>query len=256
MQVFLIPVLALFLGACSTMQAGSPTASILVDLDPASADRTVIVESITADRNGCSIFRIESPEIFFGSIPSRPNRLWSAGSRRVRSRAKKLTPIRPASPSIRKVIFLSPSVRSAKSCASGEAILIRRSRDWRKPSPPARPAPTVSSSTAKEIFSSQAAPAGSSTASARTAAPPKPAVQIDKTLAHAAGRQDPAGDYRQWGGIRRNGVLYVADTSRGAIWKVVIGADGKGGKPTTARPESAARRRRRIGLRSAAASSG
>lgn len=30
----------------------SPTPSILVDLDPASVDRTVIVESITADRNG------------------------------------------------------------------------------------------------------------------------------------------------------------------------------------------------------------
>jgi len=28
-----------------------------------------------------------------------------------------------------------------------------------------------------------------------------------------------------------NGVLHVADTSRGAIWKVVIGADGKGGTP-------------------------
>jgi len=27
-------------------------------------------------------------------------------------------------------------------------------------------------------------------------------------------------------------VLHVADTSRGAVWKVVIGADGKGGKPT------------------------
>jgi len=28
------------------------------------------------------------------------------------------------------------------------------------------------------------------------------------------------------------GVLHVADTSRGAVWKVVIGADGKGDKPT------------------------
>jgi sugar lactone lactonase YvrE len=28
-----------------------------------------------------------------------------------------------------------------------------------------------------------------------------------------------------------NGALVVADTARGAIWKVVIGADGKGGKP-------------------------
>jgi sugar lactone lactonase YvrE len=27
------------------------------------------------------------------------------------------------------------------------------------------------------------------------------------------------------------GVLHVADTSRGAVWKEVMGADGKGGKP-------------------------
>ena len=27
------------------------------------------------------------------------------------------------------------------------------------------------------------------------------------------------------------GILHVADTSRGAVWKVVIGADGKGAKP-------------------------
>jgi hypothetical protein len=52
MKVFLIPVLALFFGACSTMQARTPTPSVLVDLDPARADRSVIVESITADRNG------------------------------------------------------------------------------------------------------------------------------------------------------------------------------------------------------------
>ena len=34
------------------MQTANPVVSILVDLDPASVDRTVIVESITADRNG------------------------------------------------------------------------------------------------------------------------------------------------------------------------------------------------------------
>lgn len=52
MKVFLIPVLALFFSACSTMRARSPTPSVLVGLDPERADRSVIVESITADRNG------------------------------------------------------------------------------------------------------------------------------------------------------------------------------------------------------------
>jgi hypothetical protein len=46
----LIGFLACSLSACATMQPGSPTVSILVDLDPASVDRTVIVESVTADQ--------------------------------------------------------------------------------------------------------------------------------------------------------------------------------------------------------------
>ena len=42
----------------------APTVSILVDLDPASADRTVIVESITADKEG----RLYLPDRVSGNI--------------------------------------------------------------------------------------------------------------------------------------------------------------------------------------------
>src|SRR6266496_4856306 len=64
MQVMSIAVLALFLGACATIQSRSPAVSILVDLDPASADRTVIVESITADKEG----RLYMPDRVTGNI--------------------------------------------------------------------------------------------------------------------------------------------------------------------------------------------
>ncbi len=64
MQVTSIAVLALFLGACATIQSRSPAVSILVDLDPASADRTVIVESITADKEG----RLYLPDRVTGNI--------------------------------------------------------------------------------------------------------------------------------------------------------------------------------------------
>ena len=57
------------------------------------------------------------------------------------------------------------------------------------------------------------------------------AVQIDKYV-----RTLPDGKTQQQivaNGVAfdANGVLHVADTARGAIWKVVIGPDGKGGKP-------------------------
>jgi sugar lactone lactonase YvrE len=45
-------ILAFGLSGCATLQMSRPVVSILVDLDPASTDRTVIVESITADRQG------------------------------------------------------------------------------------------------------------------------------------------------------------------------------------------------------------
>lgn len=60
----------------------------------------------------------------------------------------------------------------------------------------------------------------------------QPAVQIEKNS-----RTLPDGKTRQAitaNGLEfdRNGVLHVADTSRGAVWKVTIVPAGKGGKPT------------------------
>ena len=64
MKTLIIPLMAIFLGACATMQPRSPAVSILVDLDPASVDRTVIVESITADKEG----RLYLPDRVSGNI--------------------------------------------------------------------------------------------------------------------------------------------------------------------------------------------
>src|SRR5438093_12349626 len=64
MKALIIPLMVIFLGACATMQPRSPAVSILVDLDPASVDRTVIVESITADKEG----RLYLPDRVTGNI--------------------------------------------------------------------------------------------------------------------------------------------------------------------------------------------
>jgi sugar lactone lactonase YvrE len=59
----------------------------------------------------------------------------------------------------------------------------------------------------------------------------QPAAQIDKnsrTLPDGKAQQAITANGLEFD---RNGVLHIADTSRGAIWKVVIGPDGKGGKP-------------------------
>src|SRR5437016_11353770 len=64
MRTLLGLILTIFLEACAAMQATSPAVSILVDLDPARADRSVIVESITADRQG----RLYLPDRVTGNI--------------------------------------------------------------------------------------------------------------------------------------------------------------------------------------------
>src|SRR2546430_17724046 len=64
MQLILFAALTLFLGACPPLQSRSLAVSFLVALDPASADRTVIVEAITADKEG----RLYLPDRVTGNI--------------------------------------------------------------------------------------------------------------------------------------------------------------------------------------------
>jgi len=52
MKFLLSAALALLLVGCAGLTPEPPSTRILVDLDPASVDRTVIVENITADRHG------------------------------------------------------------------------------------------------------------------------------------------------------------------------------------------------------------
>jgi hypothetical protein len=52
MRALLMWTLAFGLSSCATVRMGRPTVSLFVDLDPASADRTVIVESVIAHQQG------------------------------------------------------------------------------------------------------------------------------------------------------------------------------------------------------------
>ena len=47
-----VAMFALSLSGCAAVRRSAPTVSILVDLDPANVDRTVVVESIAADQDG------------------------------------------------------------------------------------------------------------------------------------------------------------------------------------------------------------
>ncbi len=52
MKTAVTTLVAIALAGCASLGPQTPSPSILVDLDPASVDRTVIIESITASRDG------------------------------------------------------------------------------------------------------------------------------------------------------------------------------------------------------------
>ena len=240
MKVFLILVLALFLGACSTMQAGRSAPSILVDLDPASADRTVIVESIAADRNGM----LYLPDRVTGNIlridpkSPKPTVVGRIEAREIKGKKVNADPSGIAfNPQGDLFIAVGPFA---------EVVRIRASE-----LNPAKPglAQTFATGTPGAngiVFDRQGnlfVSGGGSGIVYRVGAnggAAQAAVQIDKNS-----RTLPDGKTQQAitaNGVEldRNGVLHVADTSRGAIWKVAIGPDGKGGKPSLAGAESIA----------------
>ena len=183
MRVFLLALLAFALSGCATTQVGDPTVSILIDLDPASTERTVIVESITADRSGM----LYLPDRVTGNIlrvdPKSPKAVVVGKIEAREIEGRESMPILRASRLIPKVIFSLPSGRFVKLCASAVLTSTRRSRDWRKPLRPGPQARMASSLTGKEIFSSQAAPAASSIVSVRMAAQPKQRCKSTSTCA-------------------------------------------------------------------------
>lgn len=223
--------LALALSGCAGMQASNPVASILVDLDPTSTDRTYIVESITADSKGVlylpdrvtgNILRVDpkSPQpVVVGKVESRvvdgkkvdslPGGILfdakgdmyvAAGpfSEVVRIKAADLN---PAKPGIAQTFATGVPGANGIAFDKGGNLYI--------------------SGGASGIVYSVGANGGAAQA----------AAQIDKnvrTLPDGKATQAIVANGLKFDAV---GVLHVADTSRGAVWKIVIGADGKGGKP-------------------------
>ena len=231
MRVLLLALLVFALSGCATMQVRDPTVSILIDLDPASTDRTVIVESITADRNGMLylpdrvtgnilrvdpkspkavvVGKIEAREIEGKKINSDPSGIAfnsqgdlfvAVGPFRevVRIRGADLNPAKPG---------LAQTFATGTVGANGIAF-DRQGNLF------------VGGGASGIVY--RVGPNGGAA---------EAAVQIDKHV-----RTLPDGKTQQQivaNGVAfdANDVLHVTDTARGAVWKVVIGPDGKGGKP-------------------------
>lgn len=231
MRVVLLGLLAFALSGCATMQGGDPTVSILADLDAASTDRTVIVESITADRTGMLYLGDRVTGNILRVDPKSPKPLVVGRIEAREVQGKKVD----ANPS--GIAFDSQGDLFVAATAFGEVVRIRSAE-----LNPAKPglAQTYATGAAGAngiAFDRQGNLfiGGGASGIVYRVGPSggvaEAAVQIDKYV-----RTLPDGKTQQQivaNGIAfdANGVMHVTDTARGAVWKVVIGSDGKGGKP-------------------------
>jgi len=230
-KTILLSVVSL-LWLASAVDAQQVKVSILVDLDPASAGRTVIVESITADREGRlyvpdrvtgNILRVDpkSPKpVVVGKIESR-----KIGDKTVRADASGLAfnqqgdlciAVGPFKEIVRiRGADLNPEKPgAAQTFATGtegaNGIAFDKQGNL-----------YVSGGRSGKIYRIGAAGGAA-----------EPFAQIEthtRTLPDGKTQQPIAANGLAFDA---QGALYVADTARGAIWKLAIGADGKAGKPS------------------------
>lgn len=219
------------LSGCAGLSPGKPTVSILVDLDPASVDRTVIVESITADRDGVLYL---------------PDRV-----------SNNILRVDPKSPAPVVVGRIAPRTIDGKTVApmpSGIAFdakgdlyvgagpfgeVVRIARADLNPNKPgvAQTFATGVPGANGIVFDKQGnlyVSGGASGIVYRVGSgggAAQAVAQIDKhvrTLPDGKAQQSIVANGLE---VDAMGVLHVADTARGAIWKVVIGSVGQGGQP-------------------------
>lgn len=232
MKTLILPALAIWLGGCATMQMQSPKVSILVDLDPASTGRTVIVESITADRQG----RLYLPDRVTGNILR----------------------VDPKSPKAAVVGRIEPrQIRDKKVNADASGIAFNAQGDLFVAAGPFREVVRIRSGDLRTEKPGTAGTFAMSTEGANGIAFDKqgnlyisggrngriyrvgPGGGDAQVVAEIAAYTRTLPDGKTQQAIVANGLafdaqgaLYVADTARGAVWKIAIGADGKPGKAT------------------------
>ena len=231
MKLLSTGLLAVILSGCAGMQAGAPAVSILVDLDPASAERTVIVESIAADRDGVLYLPDRVASNILRVDPKSPKPVVVG---RIESRivdGKKVDPM-PGG-----IAFDAKGDLFVAAGPFGEVVRIKGT-DLNPDKPGVAQTFATGVPGANGIAFDQrgklyisGGASGIVYSIGANGGAAQAVAQIEKNM-----RTLPDGKAQQ--SIVANGlafdamgVLHVADTSRGAVWKVIVGADGKGGKP-------------------------
>jgi sugar lactone lactonase YvrE len=225
------PLFALALTGCALIGIQTSKVSILVDLDPASADRTVIVESITADKAG----QLYLPDRVTGNIlrvdPKSPKPV-VVGRIEAREIKGKKTNADPSG------IAFNPQGDLFVAVGPFSEVVRIRGADLN----PQKPGIAQTFATGTEgangiAFDKQGNlyVSGGRSGKVYRIGPGGGSGQVFAEI-QTHTRKLPDGKTEQ--AIVANGVdfdakgvLHVTDTARGAVWKVTAGPDGKAAKP-------------------------
>ena len=232
MRTALLAVLIFLVSGCAAMQMGSPTVSVLVDLDPASTDRTVIVESVTTDRQG----RLYLADWVSGNIlrvdPKAPKPVVVG---RIENRQIAGKSIRGDG---RGVAFNAQGDLFIACDPFGEVVRIKNADiDAEKPGI-AETFATGTEGANGIVFDKKGNlyVAGARTGRVYRVGPAGGRAEVvlriephNRILSDKKTQQPIVANGLAFDA---NGILYITDTARGAIWKTTIGADGSAGKPT------------------------
>lgn len=232
MKTTLAALLAVTLVGCaSTAPTTQPKLSVLVDLDPASVERTVIVENITADRDGVLYTgdRVSGNLLRIAPANPKPVVVGRLDSRTVNGRA---TPANPGG-----LAFTAESDLLVVAAGFGEVMRLRAAD--LNPASPGRAQTFATGLTGANGIAldakGQVYVSGGATGAVYRLSPDGTTFQtiakiepFSRTLANVTATQTIVSNGLAFDA---QGVLHVADTARGAVWTVAIGADGQAAAP-------------------------
>jgi sugar lactone lactonase YvrE len=224
-------VVVLALAGCAGLRPQAPAPSILVDLDPASTDRTVIIESITADRGGLLYVadRVSGNVMRIDPKNPKPVVVGRIGARQINGQN--------TAPNPSGMVFNAQGDLLIAASAFGEIVRLSAAD-----LDPVRPGEAHTFATglpgANGIdFDRQgrlvvgAGASGNVFRVGPNGGAPETVATIERhTRTLPDGRTQQA-IVANGVAIDAAGVLYVTDTARGAVWRIAFDADGRAQRP-------------------------
>lgn len=232
MKIFLASALVLVLAGCASAPKALPTVSILVDLDPASVDRTIIIESITADRSG----RLYSADRVTGNIlrvdpaSPKPEVVARIEARDIQGKRVNADPSGLAFDAQGDLyVAVGPfaevvRVRAADLNPSKPGL----AQTWATGTPGAN---GIAFDRAGNLFVSGGA-SGIVYRIAASGGAAQSSAQIEKFVRTLPDGKTLQAIVANGLAFDASGVLHVLDTARAAVWKVPMGANGQSGAPS------------------------